>query len=108
RNPPTAAGQPPRTMPVPASSAAPGVDHAAMIGIRCRSDSPIVRTPDSRHRANKPEPAWAGDAPTPRSPATMTADELVIPTTAARRPARTGWLARGWLAGCSIYRTLAE
>jgi hypothetical protein len=109
RNPPTAAGQPPRTMPVLASSAAPGVDQAAMIGIRCRSDSQMVMTPATRLRASRPEAAWAGEAPTPRSPATMTANELVTPTRAARIPAVTGWLSRAWrVAGGSISATVSH
>lgn len=36
RNAPTAAGQPPATAPVAASSAAPGVDQAEVIGMRKR------------------------------------------------------------------------
>jgi hypothetical protein len=99
RKAPTAAGQPPRTTPVLASSAAPGVDQATVRGMRWRRESQIIAAPCTTHSASSPEAACAGEAPTPRSPATTTADELVKPTSALRTPAVTGWPIR------SIYGT---
>ncbi len=102
RNAPTAAGQPPRTAPVLASSAAPGVDQASVSGIRCRRTSQRTPSPWVAQSASSPEAASDGVAPTARSPVSTTADELVNPTRAVRIPASTGWLMR------SIYRTLVN
>ena len=44
-NAPTAAGQPPSMAPADASSAAPGVDHAIVAGIRVPAASQTVSTP---------------------------------------------------------------
>src|SRR4051794_31026280 len=100
RKAPTAAGQPPCTTPVLASSAAPGVDQASVSGIRWRRTSHKMPTAWVAQTASSPEAASAGVAPTPRRPARTTAKELVNPTSAVRMPARTG------LVTCSIYRTL--
>lgn len=77
RNAPTAAGQPPWTMPVLASRAAPGVDQASVIGIRWRRVSQKIPTACVAHTASRPEEASTGDAPTPRRPASTTAKEPV-------------------------------
>ena len=102
RNAPIAAGQPPRTTPVLASSAAPGVDQASVSGIRCRRTSQSMPSAWVAQSASSPEAASDGVAPTARSPVSTTADELVNPTRAVRIPASTGWLMR------SIYRTLVN
>ncbi len=86
-NAPTAAGHPPTTAPVLTSSAAPGVDQARVSGMRWRHESTTIPIPCARHRAASPEPACAGVAPTARSPATTTANELENPTSAVTTPA---------------------
>ena len=134
-NAPTAAGQPPRTTPVLASTAAPGVDQARVSGIRCRRTSQRMPTPWVAQTASRPEAACAGVAPTPRRPASTTANELVNPTSAVKMPASTGrpagsgagdagdvsvsdvtgGFSEGWPGGpagrwpgCSINRTIME
>ena len=89
-NAPTAAGQPPGTGPVATSSAAPGVDQAIAIGIRCRSPSQVAQIPAATLTVSSPEAAWASLAPTARSPASTTVNELAKPTTAVTTPASTG------------------
>ncbi|MNI72116.1 hypothetical protein D3C73_1280370 [compost metagenome] len=59
RNAPTAAGQPPSTIPAEASSAAPGVDHASVTGIRDRQASHRIPRPKLRVSANRPLDACA-------------------------------------------------
>ena len=90
RNAPTAAGQPPWTTPVLASSAAPGVDQASVSGIRWRRTSHSMPSAWVAQTASSPEAASAGEAPTARRPASTTAKELVNPTSAVRIPASTG------------------
>jgi hypothetical protein len=83
------------------NSAPPGVDQPMVSGIRWRRENQIITAPSTTLSASSPEAAWAGDAPTPRSPDTMTAEELVYPTSALRMPAVTGWVIR------SISRSLS-
>ncbi len=79
------------------SSAAPGVDQARLIGWRCLSPSQTASAPCSRQSAKSPDAAWDGLAPTPASPCSTMAKELAKPTTAARRPAVSGWTREdGW------------
>ena len=86
--------------PEDASSAAPGVDQAIAIGSRVRRPSTIAVSPIATHSASRPEAAWRSSAPTARSPARTTANELVSPTAAATTPASTAWRsARGPAAG---------
>ncbi|GAA2847125.1 hypothetical protein GCM10020220_040820 [Nonomuraea rubra] len=75
-NAPTAAGNPPGTGPVAISSAAPGVDQAMLIGMRYRSPRKIAAAPTPQHRASSPDAACPGVAPTARSPASTTVNEL--------------------------------
>ncbi|GGM30104.1 hypothetical protein GCM10007977_034220 [Dactylosporangium sucinum] len=91
-NAPTAAGKPPGTGPVAASRAAPGVDHAMLIGMRYRSPSPIATTPIPTQSASSPDAAWAGVAPTARRPASTTVNELAYPTTALTSPDTIAWV----------------
>ncbi|GAA3224595.1 hypothetical protein GCM10010468_51750 [Actinocorallia longicatena] len=72
------------------SSAAPGVDHAVEIGIRYRSPSAIAATPIVTDSTSSPDAASRSLAPTARSPASTTANELANPTTASTTPAITG------------------
>ena len=90
RNAPTAAGQPPSTSPVAARSAAPGVDHAAVIGIRYRHASTTHASPIVTQSARSPLAACAGVAPTARRPVSTTTKELVNPTSAVTIPAVIG------------------
>ncbi len=89
-NAPTAAGQPPSTAPVAASSAAPGVDQATVIGRRVRRESSIEHSPISTLTASSPLAACAGEAPTPSRPARTTTKELVNATRPEMIPAETG------------------
>jgi hypothetical protein len=54
---PTAAGNPPATAPVEASSAAPGVDQAQAIGMRDHRLSPMPAIPIAIDSAIRPEAA---------------------------------------------------
>ena len=87
---PTAAGQPPATAPVEASSAAPGVDQAIVIGRRVRSESTIEPRPIATLTAVSPLAAWAGLAPTACSPVRTTTKELEKATSAETTPAPIG------------------
>ena len=87
---PTAAGHPPSTAPVAASTAAPGVDQATVIGIRYRHARRIDATPIVRHSTRRPLAASRGEAPTASSPVSTTANELVTPTSAVTTPAMIG------------------
>lgn len=100
-NAPTAAGHPPATAPVVISSAAPGVDHALVIGIRNLHDSSIEAAPIARLTATKPDAACAGLAPAARNPASTTANEDVKPTSAHTTPAPIG---TAFETSCSIRR----
>ena len=75
-------------MPVLASSAAPGVDQASMIGIRWRLERKIVPIAIVTVTASSPEAASAGVAPTRCRPASTTAKAPVNPTSAETIPAR--------------------
>ena len=77
RNAPTAAAQPPSTVPVLARSAAPGVDHTSTRGRRYRRASHTIPTVWATHRTSSPDDAWAEVAPTARRPVRTTAKELV-------------------------------
>jgi hypothetical protein len=70
------------------------VDQAIEIGIRCRSPSQIADRPIVTHSASRPDEAWVGLAPTARSPASTTVNELAKPTTAVTTPASTGCITR--------------
>ena len=60
RNAPTAADQPPSTTPVVTSSAAPGVDHAAVTGIRVQVASRTHAAPMVTLSASRPLEACVG------------------------------------------------
>jgi hypothetical protein len=60
---PTAAGKPPSIAPVAASSAPPGVDHAIMIGMRCRSEKKTASTLWATDTARSADAISSGDAP---------------------------------------------
>ena len=89
---PTAAGHPPSTAPLEASSAAPGVDQATVIGRRVVTDSTIEPSPMRIVTASSPLAAWAGVAPTAVRPCRTTTKALVKPTRAVTTPAATGRL----------------
>src|SRR3546814_1818041 len=74
-NAPTAAPNPPCGTAAVASSAAPGVDHAIVIGTLSRHEKNTVPRPIVRQRARRPEAAWFGEAPTAASPVSTTANE---------------------------------
>ncbi len=57
RKAPIAAGKPPAAAPVAASSAPPGVDHAAETGMRVQRLRPIPATPMAIDSAINPEAA---------------------------------------------------
>ena len=88
-NAPTAEANPPFGTAAVASSAAPGVDHAMVIGIFRRQLNSTQPRPIVRQSANNPDAACASDAPTARSPVSTTANELVKPTSPQTTPART-------------------
>lgn len=92
---PTAALQPPSTTPVVASSAAPGVDQATVIGSRVRRDSTIEASPIVIETASRPLPAWAASAPTAVNPVSTTTKELVKATRAETTPAEIGRIIGG-------------
>src|SRR5687768_1889129 len=89
RKAPTAAGNPPSILAEVASSAAPGVDQATLIGIRVRRLSNSPHSPIAIDSAIRPEAASACDAPTALRPCTITATELAMPTKAESRPEKT-------------------
>src|ERR1700676_3073001 len=64
RNAPTAAWNPPSGAEDDASSAAPGVDHATLIGWRYQRLTRMAQTPIPTANAINPDADWAGDAPT--------------------------------------------
>ena len=100
RNAPTAAPNPPAGVPAEISSAAPGVDHAMLTGIRVRSPSTSATSPEPRHTASSPDAAWLSSAPAARSPVSTTANAPANPTSAATTPASAGCSMR------SIYGTI--
>lgn len=108
RNAPTAAGQPPSTVPAPTSSAAPGVDQASVTGTFECQDSQSTPMPKRMVSASRPDAAWAGLAPTARSPARTTAKEDVKPTSAVTMPAMIGWERRREAVGSAPGSTAAE
>src|SRR3546814_16302303 len=83
-----------------ASSAAPGFDHAIVIGTLSRHEKNTVPRPIVRQRARRPEAAWSGEAPTAASPVSTTANELVNPTTPVTTPANTAWVVSAPAARC--------
>ena len=70
-------------------TAAPGVDHAVMIGILCHQD----RRPDvsamERQRTVTQDVVWASVAPTARAASITTANAPAMPTSAATSAAVT-------------------
>ena len=100
RNAPTAVANPPSGTPAVASSAAPGVDQAMAIGSRVRTASTTVSAPISTDSTIRPEAASAGDAPTPRSPASTTANAPPKPTTPETIPAPTACPSPGLTPTC--------
>ena len=88
---PVAAGNPPSGTPVEISNAAPGVDHAMLIGWRVMMLWAAPRSPVTTQSASRPDAAWAGEAPTPAKPWSTIGKALPKPTMAARKPAVTGW-----------------
>ena len=93
-NAPTAAPKPWDDPAEVASSAAPGVDHAIVIGIRVRQAKRMQPRPIVTDTIARPEAAWLGDAPSALRPVSTTANEPVKPTTADTMPARIAWLSR--------------
>ncbi|GAA8849432.1 hypothetical protein DUHN55_29840 [Helicobacter pylori] len=87
---PTAAGQPPSTVPVEASNAAPGVDHATVMGSRVVRERTIELRPMRIVTASSPLAACACVAPTAVSPCRTTTKALVKPTSTVTTPAVTG------------------
>ena len=69
-----------------ASSAAPGVDHAIVTGIRSRRLNSTLPAPMVKQSASSPDAACAGLAPTAPRPANTTAKELVNPATVVIDP----------------------
>jgi hypothetical protein len=98
-NAPTAAGQPPSTIPAEARSAAPGVDHARVTGIFDLHASHKMPSPNVNVRARRPLEACAWLAPTAFSPARTTAKEDVKPTRAVTTPAVMGGPIVSWREG---------
>ena len=88
RNAPTATGNPPSGIAEDASSAAPGVDQAMLIGSRRQRLNRIAQRPIAIDSAMSPDAACAGDAPIAVSPFRTTANDDANPTKAARTPAR--------------------
>jgi len=86
-NAPTAPANPPSAIGVVASRAAPGVDHATLIGIRRHRLSAMPHSPKATDSAIRPEAACAGSAPMAVRPRRITAKELANPTKLASRPA---------------------
>ncbi len=74
---------------LPASRAAPGVDHAVSTGCRVASDRPIDVTPMPRPSAHIHDVACAGVAPSACAAAKTMTTELVKPTSTATKPATT-------------------
>ena len=97
RKAPTATGQPPSTVPVAASSAAPGVDQATVIGRRVQVARMMQPRPMVTLTARSPLDAWSGLAPTALRPVSTTMNELVNATSAETTPAEIGrrMLSRG-------------
>lgn len=89
---PTAAGHPPWTVPVEASSAAPGVDHATVIGSRVVRERTTELRPMRIVTASSPLAACSWVAPTAVRPCRTTTKALVKPTSAVTTPAATGRL----------------
>jgi len=87
RNAPTAAANPPGCGPAAMSSAAPGVDHAMLTGIRVRSPRTTATTPAATHTASSPDAACRSSAPTARRPASTTGNAPPKPTSAVTTPA---------------------
>ena len=54
-NPPTAAGKPPSMTPVVASSAAPGVDQAMLMGSRVAAERIMAQSPIATESAISPD-----------------------------------------------------
>ena len=90
RNAPTAAGNPPAGVAVAASSAAPGVDQAAEIGMRNQRLSPIPASPIAIVTAMRPDAACASVAPAADRPFRITAKVLAKPAKAVTSPAEMG------------------
>lgn len=86
-NAPTAEGKPPCGAAESASSAAPGVDQAMLIGIRYRKLRTIPHTPIEIEMAIRPDAACERVAPTLASPSSTIAKLLENPTNAAIKPA---------------------
>lgn len=112
RNAPTAAANPPGCGPAATSSAAPGVDHAMLTGIRLRTPRNAATTPHATHTTSRPDAACPASAPTARSPVSTTANAPANPTTAATMPASTGcanpWATRSIPTSRSVYGTMED
>ena len=77
---------PPAT-PAVANTAAPGVDHATITGLRSTRDGTSEHSPIPRPSAQIQEVIWAGVAPNPWAAWNTMATELVKPTNTATKPA---------------------
>ena len=88
KNAPTAAPNPPAGAAEDASKAAPGVDHAMLIGSRRHRLNPIAHVPIATDSAINPEAACDGVAPIAVSPFNTTENDDANPTNAASTPAR--------------------
>ena len=118
RNAPTATGQPPGGGPVATSSAAPGVDQATLIGIRCRSPSQAAASAACHAEreqaggglrvggADRPQPGQhdgerAGEPDQARSPHRPAPVARVRPCHTSRRRSVYGTQACSTIAGCA-------
>jgi len=87
-NAPTASAMPkPPAAPAVASTAAPGVDHATITGMRNHHEGSSVHKPRPRPSAHIQEPICAVSAPSERAAWNTMAMELVKPTSTAMKPA---------------------
>ncbi|GAA6158671.1 hypothetical protein NBRC116589_08450 [Ruegeria sp. HU-ET01832] len=74
-----------------ASSAAPGVDQATLIGCRYHRLNPIAVSPIAIAAIIKPDADCAADAPIAASPCNTIGNELKKPTIATTNPVETVW-----------------
>ena len=86
-NPPTASAYPFAGRMIDVKNAAPGVDHAMLIGILVRRLKKIPLNPIATATAVSPDAACDCVAPTAKNPFTTIANELAKPTNDASEPA---------------------
>ena len=91
RNAPTASENLMPLFAAASNTAAPGVDHAKASGRRNHSAATMFVIATAKQIAKSPEAASASVAPTAKSPAMTSANELAKPEIAATNPAEMGW-----------------